>query len=93
MKKLSIGRNQLKGTDEHQGTREIFLPRQSRITLIGNRELVVDGCRGILEYRTDLIRLNLGDKQLHLMGSGLVVQVLEGEYAQIGGQILAINFS
>ena len=93
MKKPSIGRNQSIGTGKSQGTRELFLPRQSRITLIGNRELVVDGCRGILEYRTDLIRLNLGDKQLHLMGSGLVVQVLEGEYAQIGGQILSINFS
>lgn len=93
MKKTNIGRNRPKATDKLQETRELFLPKQGRITLMGNRELVVDGCRGILEYRTDLIRLNLGDKQLHLMGSGLVVQVLEGEYAQIEGQILAINFS
>ncbi len=93
MKKPNIGMKQRREMEQTGGTRGSLFQKQGRITLIGNRELVVDGCRGILEYRTDLIRLNLGDKQLHLVGSGLVVQVLEGEYAQIEGQILSINFS
>ena len=64
----------------------------SKIILSGNRELWVEGCKGILEYESNLIRLNLGTKQLKIGGRNLCVRTLEKNRVEIDGYILELTF-
>ena len=63
------------------------------IELLGNREVTVDGCKGILEYDDGFIRLNMGKTVLRLTGRDLVISALSDRTAVIEGYILSIEFT
>ena len=63
------------------------------IELLGNREVTVDGCKGILEYDDGFIRLNLGKTVLRLTGRDLMITALSDRTAVIEGYILSIEFT
>ncbi len=63
-----------------------------KIHTIGNHEIVIDGCKGVLEYSSTLIRLNLKNQQLKLSGRNLLIRNLEKNSAQIDGYIGSIEF-
>ncbi|MDD2956344.1 MAG: YabP/YqfC family sporulation protein [Oscillospiraceae bacterium] len=65
----------------------------SQICLSGNREAVLDGCQGVLEYEPELIRLNLGDMILQFTGRNLQIKCMTGENVIIEGYILTVSFS
>lgn len=64
----------------------------SKIQLIANRELSVEGCLGVLEYTETTIRFNLGNCQLKVMGRGLSIPVMERNLVQVEGYITAVEF-
>ncbi len=64
----------------------------SRIELMGNHELAVEGCKGVLEYEHNVIRFNLGHQQLKLGGRNLSIRVLERNYAEVEGYITSLEF-
>lgn len=68
------------------------LSSASKITMLGNNEMCVDGYRGVLEYHSELIRLNLGNRQLKIQGRGLSICVMERSYIEVEGYIMAIEF-
>jgi sporulation protein YqfC len=68
------------------------LRNMSKIGLIGNRELSVEGCKGVLEYEKNIIRLNLGNQQLKITGRNLMVRGLEKNLAEIEGYIIGLEF-
>ncbi len=59
---------------------------------LGNRELSVEGCKGILQYEQEEIRLNVGSGQVKVLGRNLSIPVLERNYVQIEGFIIQIEF-
>lgn len=63
------------------------------IELYGNREILIDGCFGIVEYTADYIQLNLGSTVLTLKGDCLFIQNFEGAQVSISGTFLSIEFS
>lgn len=70
-----------------------FSPNGTKIELFGNREATVDGCYGFLEYREELIRLNIGSGTVAIFGSGLYAYSFEGNAAVIRGTIERLDFS
>lgn len=64
----------------------------SQICLSGNREAVLDGCKGVLEYEPELIRLNLGDKVLQFTGRNLQIKCMSGENVILEGYIISVSF-
>lgn len=68
------------------------LGKNCRMEIMGNRELCVEGCQGVLEYEESLIRLNLGQRQLQITGTGLSIRTLEKNYGEVEGLITAIEF-
>lgn len=64
----------------------------AHLELSGNRELIVDGCRGVLEYDEDVIRLNIGKGSVRVTGRGLSIRTLTAESAVVEGYILAVEF-
>ncbi len=68
------------------------LGTDSKITLMGNREFCIDGCKGVLEYTTELIRLNLGNRILKLNGRNLCIRVMEQNYVEVEGYFTTLEF-
>lgn len=65
----------------------------AKIELTGNREISVDGCRGILEYDEGIVRLNLGNMILKITGSELTIPSMAAEQTMVTGSIAAVEFS
>ena len=65
----------------------------SHMELSGNREAIVEGCKGVVEYDEGIIRLNLGKNIVRFTGTGLSIRTLTLEQAIITGNILSIDFS
>ncbi len=66
---------------------------EPRIEMVGNREIVVDGCKGVVEYTENNIKLSLGESVLSLSGNNLVIRSFDNDVAIIIGQICDIDFT
>ena len=62
------------------------------IEMQGNREAVVDGCRGVLEYEEDKIKLDAGMCVLLFRGSDLTIKTYSDSLTEITGEIIAVEF-
>lgn len=69
------------------------IPGISYIEITGNREVIVDGCKGILQYDEDVIKLNAGHLVIRFTGNDLTICSMQAEQALIKGQILSIDFT
>lgn len=67
-------------------------PGCAHIDLAGNREAIVDGCKGILEYGDGFICLSLGSMSVKFCGDGLCIRSLKTEQAVISGTFTGISF-
>lgn len=70
---------------------EIFID-EPKIEMLGNREMIVDGCKGVVEYDETLIKLSLGESVLSLSGDNLIINSFDSSVAVISGQICDISF-
>lgn len=62
------------------------------LEISGNREAVVEGCRGILAYDEDLICLDLGKMKLRFMGRSLELRNFTDHSAIVDGYITSIEY-
>lgn len=58
----------------------------------GNRRVLVEGCRRVLEYEEDRIRLQTDDGIVRLLGRSLCVARLSSGCAVIIGTVLSVEF-
>ena len=65
---------------------------EPRIEMLGNREIIIDGCKGVVEYDENIIKLSLGETVLSLLGDGLIIKSFDNDIAVICGQISEISF-
>lgn len=63
-----------------------------QIELAGNREAVVEGCQGVLEYDENVIKLAAGKMSIKFTGRGLQIKVLTHDSAVIEGFIASMEF-
>ena len=64
-----------------------------RVELLGNRQAVVDGCRGIIEYSDTCIRLSAQGLILKFTGTGLEIRAFTDSEAIVAGTILGLEYS
>ena len=69
-----------------------ILSRNSQIILTSNKEVVVDSCKGILEYSDSLIRFNCGSLVVKICGENLELSSLTPEQAVVRGLIVTLEF-
>ena len=77
--------------------REASLPRRSRCRreryqFCGNREVTIDGSKGVLEYDENLIRINMGKMVACFFGRNLNIKCFNLESLVIEGYITSIEF-
>lgn len=65
---------------------------ETKIEMLGNREIVVDGCKGVVEYGEGIIKLSLGEQVLSVTGVELLIESFDCNIAVIRGQIGEISF-
>lgn len=68
-----------------------FLPGV-RVELLSNKQAIVDGCRGIIEYSDTLIRLSSEKLILGFTGVGLEIKLLSQETMIIEGTIHTVEY-
>lgn len=66
--------------------------RSAHITLFGNREVVIDGCYGIIEYSDCQIKVNVGNQVLSLTGSGFDISDYSCTAMTVRGRITGLEF-
>lgn len=65
----------------------------AQIELSGNREALIDGCRGVLQVEDTVIRLSAGQLVLRFTGQDLRIRVMQTDRMQITGVFAAIDFT
>lgn len=64
----------------------------NHIELFGNREAIINGCAGILEYSDEKIKINMGKNTIQFTGSDLCIKEYGISQAKIYGMILTVEF-
>ena len=80
-----------------QLTKGLDLPLEAistlpRLELVGNRELLVEGHRGILEYRQEQIRLSGGSIVIVVTGQELSLSAISTSGVRVTGRIDRLLF-
>lgn len=58
----------------------------------GNQEVIVDGCSGVLEYDTDVVRIKTGKLIVCFRGRGLVIKCMTADSLVVTGFLTGIEF-
>jgi len=71
---------------------ELPQPGSPRLELNGNTELLIEGCKGVVAYAEEEIRLDLGELTLAVIGADLTMRTLRLEECAITGRIASVEF-
>ncbi|MBR3594340.1 MAG: YabP/YqfC family sporulation protein [Clostridia bacterium] len=64
----------------------------AHIELFSNREAIIDGIRGVIEYNDCYVKLNVGKGTLDIFGNTLEISSLDADGLVISGKIEKIEF-
>ena len=67
--------------------------KTAQIELAGNREAVVDGCRGILQYEDTTVRIAAGELIVRFTGRDLCICTMQSGQIRITGLIAGVDFT
>ncbi len=70
-----------------------LLPGFSHLELLGNRQAIVEGVKGVLAYCDDAVRLNLGSLVVTFEGCDLCIRSYQLEQVILSGTIITVHFS
>lgn len=70
-----------------------MLLNEAKIEMLGNREIIVDGCKGVVEYGENLIKLNIGELTMGLSGDEMLIDSFDSGVAIIRGKFAEITFT
>lgn len=62
------------------------------LILHSDREVIVDGCRGVISCSEDMIKVNIGNRAVCITGRSLMIKSLTDREIIIAGCILSIEF-
>ena len=65
---------------------------KGNIELFGNKQIIVDGCKGVIDYNEDFLKLDLGKIILKVTGKNLVIDSYIYEQVDLKGEIVSVEF-
>lgn len=63
-----------------------------RLTMLGNKQLLVENHKGIIEYTPALVRVKLSQGELTVSGDGLSIGNLQLEHILVEGTIRSLEY-
>lgn len=70
-----------------------FLAGLPNLELLGNRQITIEGSRGILKYSDDVIRINAGSMVISFFGRSLNVKCIAPDCTMVEGFVTKIEFT
>ena len=64
-----------------------------QIELNGNKDAIIEGCKGVLEYDCSTVKLNCGCICVRFCGTALTIRNLAFDRLVVSGEIMNIDFS
>ena len=64
----------------------------SHLEIYSNKEITLDGCYGIYEYKDEYIKLKLHKGSISLCGKELIITTFENKIIKIKGKISSVEF-
>ncbi|MBQ9862041.1 MAG: YabP/YqfC family sporulation protein [Clostridia bacterium] len=68
------------------------LSRAARMEVSGNRQVLIEGCRGIVRYDEDQIEVRTADGTVRFTGREMCMTSLNPACAVITGRLLSVEF-
>lgn len=65
---------------------------KGNIELYGNKQVIVEGCKGVVDYCEDFLKLDLGNIILKITGSNLIIESYIYEQIDLKGEIFSVEF-
>ena len=69
-----------------------LIPGSTHIEIKGTGEVIVDGCKGVLEYDADSVRLSGSRKAIIIRGEKLDLRALGENKAVVKGEVYSVEF-
>ncbi|SDF06139.1 sporulation protein YqfC [Sporomusa acidovorans] len=63
-----------------------------RITMLGNKQLLVENHKGIIEYTPSLVRIKLSQGELMIYGEALTLGNLQSEQILVEGVVQEVKY-
>jgi sporulation protein YqfC len=63
-----------------------------KLVMLGNRNLIIENYKGIIEYDTCRIRVNTGTGIIKITGNSLVIKEITSEDIMVDGKISGLEF-
>lgn len=64
-----------------------------RITVLGNKQLIIENYKGIIEYEENKIRIKTSEGTIKLSGVKMTIKEITTDDLMVNGEILTIQFS
>lgn len=71
-------------------TAELLTPH---IELCSNKEAYIEGCAGIIEYNSSLVRINCKDLIVKMSGTELTIRSDTADRISVSGNIISLDFT
>lgn len=95
-KKIRLGKKVTKSKLDLFGKAVDFpsdvLGKSAHITLFGNKEAVIDGCYGIVEYSDCLIKINVGNQLVCITGINFDISDYSATAMTVRGTIKSLEY-
>lgn len=75
-----------------ESTKEALL-LNSQIEITGNKHVIIQGAKGIMEYNDDSIRVKLNDNEVEFFGEKLTIECLSQDSMELKGIISRIEYN
>lgn len=91
-KKLKTGLKQKGNKVNFFGTGEVANLLGPIINIVSNREMSIDGCKSVVDYYENLVKINVSGGSITITGNNLCIVTLTDNSATIKGNIFNIEF-
>ena len=65
---------------------------KGNIELYGNKQIIIDGAKGVIDYSEDFLKIDLGNICLKIAGHKLVIESFVYEQIDVKGEIVSLEF-
>ena len=65
---------------------------KGNVELYGNKRIIVESCKGVVDYCEDFLKLDLGELILKISGRDLVIESYVYEEIELKGEIVSLEF-
>ncbi|MFI3141843.1 MAG: YabP/YqfC family sporulation protein [Clostridia bacterium] len=62
------------------------------ITFFANKQALIQGCKGVLEYNESSVRINCGKLVVKFVGENLSIKALNLDQIEVSGDIINFEF-